>query len=220
MTDKKHGKSRRKLLKSIAAGSGAIVVGKSLPDSWSRPTVDSVLLPAHATTSLTESSGPAGDIQSGKLETDSLFAKAVDSLVHEAQAFATIGDSQVCVTQTSATRGNFEAWVVYTDCGTETVYYTANNVELGVPTDMNIEHLCNALADAGDILNQMGLIKDSLASLPPMFKVTIETFTGPKGGASGEFDSSTGSGKISFDLALGSCKPFEPQCPKIKTLCI
>ncbi|MCK5359529.1 MAG: hypothetical protein KAJ95_02825, partial [Gammaproteobacteria bacterium] len=43
--------SRRKLLKSIAAGSGAIVAGKSLPESWSRPVVDSVLLPAHAQTS-------------------------------------------------------------------------------------------------------------------------------------------------------------------------
>jgi hypothetical protein len=43
--------SRRKLLKSIAAGSGAIVAGKSLPESWSRPVVDSVMLPAHAETS-------------------------------------------------------------------------------------------------------------------------------------------------------------------------
>jgi hypothetical protein len=51
MTDKKSSESRRKLLKSIAAGSGAIVAGKSLPESWSRPVVDSVLLPAHAQTS-------------------------------------------------------------------------------------------------------------------------------------------------------------------------
>jgi len=43
--------SRRKLLKSIAAGSGAIVAGKSLPEIWSRPVVDSILLPAHALTS-------------------------------------------------------------------------------------------------------------------------------------------------------------------------
>jgi len=40
--------SRRKLLKSIAAGSGAVIAGKSLPESWSRPIVDSVMLPAHA----------------------------------------------------------------------------------------------------------------------------------------------------------------------------
>ena len=51
MTDKKSSDSRRKLLKSIAAGSGAIVAGKSLPQSWSRPVVDSVMLPAHAQTS-------------------------------------------------------------------------------------------------------------------------------------------------------------------------
>ena len=51
-------KSRRKLLKSIAAGSGAIVAGKSLPESWSRPVVDSVMLPAHAQTSTAPSSGP------------------------------------------------------------------------------------------------------------------------------------------------------------------
>ena len=54
MTDKKSNESRRKLLKSIAAGSGAIVAGKSLPDSWSRPVVDSVLLPTHAQTSVIE----------------------------------------------------------------------------------------------------------------------------------------------------------------------
>lgn len=52
MTEEKSSESRRKLLKSIAAGSGAIVAGKSLPESWSRPVVDSVMLPAHAQTSL------------------------------------------------------------------------------------------------------------------------------------------------------------------------
>lgn len=61
--------SRRKLLKSIAAGSGAIVAGKSLPESWSRPLVDSVILPAHAQTSPTTpapfaigDTGPGGGI--------------------------------------------------------------------------------------------------------------------------------------------------------------
>ena len=51
MTDKKSSESRRKLLKSIAAGGGAIVAGKSLPENWKKPVVDSVLLPAHAQTS-------------------------------------------------------------------------------------------------------------------------------------------------------------------------
>ena len=50
MTDKKSNDSRRKLLKSIAAGSGAVVAGKTLPESWSKPVIDSVMLPAHAVT--------------------------------------------------------------------------------------------------------------------------------------------------------------------------
>ncbi len=50
MTDKKSNDSRRKLLKSIAAGSGAVVAGKSLPESWSKPVINSIVLPAHATT--------------------------------------------------------------------------------------------------------------------------------------------------------------------------
>lgn len=51
MTDNKSSENRRKLLKSIAAGSGAIIAGKSLPENWTKPAVDSVLLPAHAQTS-------------------------------------------------------------------------------------------------------------------------------------------------------------------------
>ena len=51
MTSKKTSKQRRKLLSIIAASSGAIVAGNSLPESWSRPVVDSVMLPAHAQTS-------------------------------------------------------------------------------------------------------------------------------------------------------------------------
>ena len=49
---------RRKLLKSIAAGSGAVVAGKSLPESWSKPVIDPVMLPAHAAT--TDVTGSAG----------------------------------------------------------------------------------------------------------------------------------------------------------------
>lgn len=48
MTDKN---ARRKLLKTLAASSGAIMAGKNLPDQWKRPVVDAIMLPAHAQTS-------------------------------------------------------------------------------------------------------------------------------------------------------------------------
>lgn len=54
--------SRRKMLKSIAAGSGAVVAGASLPDQWAKPMVDSVLLPAHA-----NASGPASCAVGGSI---------------------------------------------------------------------------------------------------------------------------------------------------------
>ena len=56
MTDENTSDSRRTLLKSIAAGSGVIISGKSLPENWTKPVVDSVLLPAHAQTSRVEPS--------------------------------------------------------------------------------------------------------------------------------------------------------------------
>lgn len=48
---------RRKLLKSVVAGGGALTVAKTLPDQWARPVVDSVMLPAHAQASVS-SFGP------------------------------------------------------------------------------------------------------------------------------------------------------------------
>lgn len=47
MSDKKTTNSRRRLLKSAMIGGG--VLGAS-QDKWSRPIIDSVVLPAHATT--------------------------------------------------------------------------------------------------------------------------------------------------------------------------
>jgi len=88
MTDKKSSESRRKLLKSIAAGSGAIVAGKSLPDTWSRPVVDSVMLPAHAQTSaLTYFTDNLMAENNGQQHGEStLFARFSNHLIPEAHA--------------------------------------------------------------------------------------------------------------------------------------
>ena len=58
MSEKQSNDGRRKLLKSIALGSGAVVAGKSMPENWTKPVVDSVMLPAHAETTDSDGSLP------------------------------------------------------------------------------------------------------------------------------------------------------------------
>jgi hypothetical protein len=44
----KHAERRRKLLKGLAAGGGAVTTSKLLPESWGKPILDALVLPAHA----------------------------------------------------------------------------------------------------------------------------------------------------------------------------
>jgi len=84
MKDKNSSESRRKLLKSIAAGSGAIVAGKSLPESWSRPVVDSVMLPAHAETSMRIFGADNEPLMIGSIfesASDSMLTRLFDSAI-------------------------------------------------------------------------------------------------------------------------------------------
>lgn len=45
---------RRDSLRKLLAGGGIVIGAESLPGSWSRPLIDSVVLPAHAQTSLAD----------------------------------------------------------------------------------------------------------------------------------------------------------------------
>ena len=83
--------SRRKLLKSVAAASGAIVAGKNLPESWTKPVVNSVLLPVHAQTSGTNiySSNDVTRSASIDPQSDNMLAGLMDGLVPESKAGTT-----------------------------------------------------------------------------------------------------------------------------------
>lgn len=61
MPDKKSSDYRRTILKSIAASSGVVVAGKSLPKSWSKPVIDSIVLPVHAEMTDSSDSGSGGE---------------------------------------------------------------------------------------------------------------------------------------------------------------
>jgi len=90
---KRENRSRRKVLKSLAAGGGAIAAGKSLPEQWARPVVDSVLLPGHAQTSgpfsyhYTENRFDFTNLDD-PLAQRNLFARIVENMIPAASAQA------------------------------------------------------------------------------------------------------------------------------------
>ena len=117
MKVRKSDKSRRKLLKSIAAGSGAIVAGKSLPESWSRPVVDSVMLPAHAQTSTEASCGPITATAVEFLDDDDdqvnvIYDGGVSCNLTISQESDPLVADTVVALDLSATGGSAGTWVV------------------------------------------------------------------------------------------------------------
>ena len=98
--------NRRKLLKSIAAGSGAVIAGRNLPESWTQPVVDSVMLPAHAQTSTLSYFGLNVDqLEEARLNSGSLLAKATNTFLPEARAGVGVRNTNTdwCVEVTGAT---------------------------------------------------------------------------------------------------------------------
>lgn len=85
--------SRRRLLKALTLSGGAVTVSK-LPGAWSKPVVDSVVLPAHAQTTapadeptLTRVIGGGGG-SSSVVSTDGEFRSLLGNFVPEAHAGA------------------------------------------------------------------------------------------------------------------------------------
>lgn len=155
--------SRRKLLKSIAAGSGAVIAGKNLPENWARPVVGSVMLPAHALTSTNYSGSTI--TQAAMLETDSLFAHAFGTLVPEANAITIQNKITWCILPVNATQADV-IFLVHVDV-VEPLYANLYSVRatVGVETELVKSNGCsNAITDASNWLNSLGLVKDAQAA--------------------------------------------------------
>jgi hypothetical protein len=210
MTEKKESSnSRRKLLKSLATGSGAVIAGKSLPNSWARPVVDSVLLPAHARTS----GGPYGGTNNNPLtmiDNNTLFAKTLRVLVGDAHAQPESFDFTYCITPVSATSANTAVLVTPGDsCPYFAQLFTLDNVEINTgPQDMGFGVNQCIQGSAADWLDSMGLIKDAMASAPSTIELTVI-----EGQATGTF--SYQSGFVVDDFTFGTvCPSFVVECCK------
>ena len=212
--------ARRKLLKGIAAGSGAVIAGKSLPDSWSRPMVDSVMLPAHAQTSFVGRSF-TNQMVVGRtpIEPDSPFASALGGLVN--QAHAGPPTPPIMAMQTSCIRENADG-TVRVDAVIDMNYinvavFTAPSVPVdgtqvpmqGSPCGLII---IGPVPDAS-LIDPLGLVPDAHAGLgfTNSVQVQVDTINGSAVGRYWISRVDLPPGELPFDLPVGECSP--PVCP-------
>lgn len=131
---------RRKLLKSIAAGSGAVLAGRSLPESWSRPVVDSVMLPGHAQTSGRIYSGESIQVVSVDNQDGILLAGFLDPLVATAGAAEMSYTYTYCISLLSETIADVKVQIIRNDLP-ETYEY-AGQLEVDVPGELPGKDVC------------------------------------------------------------------------------
>ena len=213
MTDKKSSESRRKLLKSIAAGSGAVVAGKSLPESWARPVVDSVMLPAHAATSPSPSTGPfagSSDVSLTMRNSNSVFANVSDAFIRKAHAFDEERLLSYCITANGNGTANVTVLYTQTEVGQPCPYganqFNFTNVPLD--TDVSVAPVTGCPQDVtNQWLNNFGLIKDANA-LPAMGTINLTSIIG---NASGTFTYQEDIND-SFTLDASPCGPTLASC--------
>lgn len=77
-------RARRKILKSLVAGGGALTAAKVTPEQWTKPVVEAVLLPSHAQTTVTgRTSSPFGNFTSGPVVVDAVNPTSEQLLADE-----------------------------------------------------------------------------------------------------------------------------------------
>ena len=180
MTDKNMTKeSRRKLLKSVAAGGGAIIAGKTLPDTWTKPAVDSVVLPAHAVTSNGPYSGSSFVALLGS-DSDSLLAQAVESVVPQAHAGPAPVRELIWCVEPNADQSAADVYFLLTYsvggyiCSAQ--LWEKTNVPAWTTTDLgDFKEGCNNTVVGGEWLNNLGLVNDAHAS--GVASVTLNALT-------------------------------------------
>jgi hypothetical protein len=170
------------LLKALAGAGGVFATGRSLPEQWVRPVVDSVLLPAHAQATIIKRdfAGPVTP-ESASGPGPSPMSKILDFLVPPAHATALpISTATLCVTVTGSA---FDATLLLSNvngCGIFTGNGTVNggfanltgsssvftNVKLQVP-DVSVASLSYNLTfeQYGTDFNDSGSISTGACSI-------------------------------------------------------
>ncbi|MGA8259330.1 MAG: twin-arginine translocation signal domain-containing protein [Arenicellales bacterium] len=206
-------RSRRNLLKSLAAGGGALVTAKSLPGSWVAPVVDSVVLPAHAATSAHLPSAGAAALVTTQNETGNRFARLMNEFYPAADAVPQqLFIVYVCVHPSpDGKQADIEVYVGENVCSDTSaaivIRFAATSVP--VPSTANLVtkegDICSA--GIGDLMERLGIVKTAHADGVNTVTVDIDSV---EDGAEGAVHLVELMLTYSFDIPPGDCAP--PAC--------
>ena len=148
MADKKVS-SRRKMLKSVAVGGGAIATAQALPSKWTSPVVNMVMTPAHAQTSVVV----APTIVPGVYSTASPLAIAPASSTSGPQ-FALLDMLISPANAQTVSRGH----LIDDICASEDDATTPgmSNLHIRVNANMTVDIAVDSLNDGGDACGNFG----------------------------------------------------------------
>jgi hypothetical protein len=182
--------ARRRVLRTLALGSGVISTAKNLPDTWSRPVINSVVLPAHAQTSSMAYSA------TGVVQLDS----PLDMLVP--RALANSLPKNICI---NVSNGQASVQVQYGDPGP--VYTGSGSLPFSLvlsPNDANNVSITGNLDTNANIINGEVTAGGSTApySAPAVPGVCSLTTTLPA--ASTYTFSETGQSGLDIEVPIGA----------------
>lgn len=187
--------NRRKALIGI---SGGLIGASQLPSTWTKPIVDSVILPVHAETTDDSDNLPPVEVLptrfSGSFNLipttgdSTSIENALSLLVSDAFAGLIPIDGQMCIDTSSSPA--FSAKVAMGD-NTTTLYYEGNGTIGGGPA----------------------LLTQSPCNMYQSVSITIEVTTVSAAGAVYALMPSTGYVPIQGTLPEGTQCPAEPECP-------
>jgi len=201
----KHIEARRKLLRGVVAGGGAIMAGKTLPDNWSRPLVDSVVLPVHAQTSINSFTGNTSQTA---VTPDSRVAQLMNNMVSAAEAngYPIYTASSICIKADGP--GTVSVDALIHDDGGNTMDASVAGVPVGGSLVPMSVAAC-AVPRQNSVFQTLGLIQDAHAGEGVTQSIDVQV-TSISGSALGVFEVGDSNYHVPFNLPQGDC--IAPDC--------
>jgi len=133
---------RRRLLKALAGTGSVLAAGGIAPESWTRPVVQSILLPVHAQASCGGGQGYIGSVLLNATGVPTgMLDKVIPSAVAQPETMAT---ANICISCNGDGTVNVRLSMLYNECPRPA--FEGTNIPLGQYRDLPLANSCDASA--------------------------------------------------------------------------